>query len=137
MRDQVAIEGRPQAGLFVQFLGPEAPAIDIQIPENAVAQHKHEQREKPRDQMEPPGSIQDQRKAGDRLDQRQTDGQERQQRLRRQIIGRDGRGKCLGIEELGYAAVNEEGRQGNTDNPVGPGVDHSLMENIPDLFEIS
>jgi len=40
-------------------------------------------------------------------------------------------------EELGHAGVDEEGRQGDTDNPVGPGMEQSLMEKIPDLFEIS
>lgn len=40
--DQVSIKGLPQAGPFVQFLDPEAAAIDIQIPENAVTQDKYE-----------------------------------------------------------------------------------------------
>jgi hypothetical protein len=38
--DQVSIKGLPQTGPFVQFLGPEAAAIDIQVSENAITQHK-------------------------------------------------------------------------------------------------
>ena len=87
--------------------------------------------------MEPPASIQEQCEAGNRLDQWQTHGEKREKRPRHQIIDRDGRSKRFGIEELGHAAPNEEGRQGNTDNPVRPGMDKSLMENMPDLFKIT
>ena len=93
--DQVPIEGLPQSGTFVQFVGPEAAAIDIQIPEDSVTQHKYEQREKAGDQMEPPASIQEQCEAGNRLDQWQTHGEKREKRPRHQIIDRDGRGKRL------------------------------------------
>ncbi len=52
-----------------------------------------------------------------------------------QLIGREGCGKCFRLEEFGHTTINEEARQGHSDNPVGPGIAQRLAKDMIDLYE--
>lgn len=58
--------------------------------------------------MQPPGSIEDQGKAGNGFDKGQTNRKDREDCLRDEIVIRNGCGECPGIEEFGNAAINEQ-----------------------------
>ena len=87
--------------------------------------------------MESPRTIKDQGESGNRLNEGQTDGDNGKKCLRDEIISGDGRGEGLGIEKFGDAAIDEDGGQGNSDDPVGPGMDQSLPENAADPIQIN
>lgn len=82
--------------------------------------------------MESPGTVKDQGEAGNRFDKGQTDGDNGKESFRDEIISRDRRCEGLGINELGDAAIDEEGCQGKPNDPVGPGMNQSLPENGSD-----
>jgi hypothetical protein len=78
--------------------------------------------------MESPGAIKDQGRPGDRFDEGQADGDHGKESLRDEIISGDGCSEGLGIEKFGDPAIDEEARQGDADNQIGPGMNQPLSE---------